>query len=60
MEKYSILVMKLYDKIMYGTTDVSNSNDCDAVKWDAFVLVQSVSECPARPYVIKCYSASYS
>jgi hypothetical protein len=52
--------MKLYGKIMYGTKDVSNSSDCDAVKWDAFVLIQSVYECPARPYVIKCYSASYS
>ena len=26
----------------------------DAVQWDACVLAQSVSECPARPYIIKC------
>ena len=45
---------------MYGTTDVSNSSECDVVKLDAFVLVQSIFGGPARPYIIKCYSASYS
>jgi hypothetical protein len=40
IKKYCILVMNLFGKIMYGTTDISNSSDCAAVKLDALVLLQ--------------------